>query len=115
MMLITAYCPCEQCCGIYTNPITSIGRELKTHPYGIAADHALLPPHTVLTVPGYGTAVVDDTGGAMRRSGQESIVHIDLRHKSHDEALEWGRRWLWIAVPSDLSAAALPPPEISSS
>jgi 3D (Asp-Asp-Asp) domain-containing protein len=113
MMLTTAYCPCEKCCGIYAaNPITSIGRELKTHPYGISADHTLLPPHTVLTVPGYGTATVDDTGSAMRRSGQENIVHIELRYESHEEALKWGRRWLWIAVPANLPAAALPAPKV---
>jgi 3D (Asp-Asp-Asp) domain-containing protein len=106
-VMATAYCPCRKCCGPYTEPVTSIGRDLATDPYGIAADHTLLPPNTVLTVPGYGTATVDDTGSAMRKSGEEKVVHIDLRYKTHEEALEWGRRWLWIAVPSDLPAAAL--------
>jgi 3D (Asp-Asp-Asp) domain-containing protein len=107
----TAYCPCEKCCGIYArDPVTSIGRELATHPYGIAADHTLIPPYTVLTVPGYGTATVDDTGSAMRKSGEDKIVHIDLRYETHQEALDWGRRWVWIAVPSELPAATLSHP-----
>jgi 3D (Asp-Asp-Asp) domain-containing protein len=102
MVQATAYCPCRKCCGNYT----------AAHPYGIAADHTLLPPYTVLTVPGYGTATVDDTGSAMRKSGEARIVHIDLRYKTHQEALDWGRRWLWIAVPSHLPAAALPDPKL---
>lgn len=108
LTLATAYCPCERCCGVWAkNPFTSIGRDLASHPYGIAADHGLLPPLTVLDVPGYGVGTVDDTGSAMRRSATEGVVHIDLRFLTHEEALKWGRQWVWIAIPSDTKAAAL--------
>lgn len=111
LVLATAYCPCERCCGVYAStPTTAIGLDLATHPRGIAADHSLLPPLTVLDIPGYGTGTVDDTGSAMRRSGEEGVIHIDLRYQDHDEALRWGRQWLWIAIPDHLPAASLPTP-----
>ena len=59
----------------------------------IAADSAgvkdaLRPYVDRLEIPGYGTGVVEDTGGAIKGR------HIDIWFSSHDEARAWGKRWL---------------------
>lgn len=51
-----------------------------------------------MRIPGAGTFLADDTGGAMRRDGRKGVVHIDLRFHSHVEALRWGRQYLDIEV-----------------
>lgn len=96
-MLVTAYCPCEKCCGQYADGKTSRGRNAwKT--FGVAADPKMLPYNTKLVIPGVGIRIVDDTGGAMRQSAKKGIYHIDVRFHSHKEALEFGREWLDVAV-----------------
>jgi 3D (Asp-Asp-Asp) domain-containing protein len=54
----------------------------------VAADPAVFPFGTRLEIPGYGTGVVEDTGGAIKGR------HIDIWFSSHDEARAWGKRWL---------------------
>ncbi len=89
LMKLTAYCPCEKCCGDDANGKTSIGRDAwKT--YGVAADPKLLPYGTRLDIPGIGIRIVDDTGGAMRQSAKKGIWHIDIRFHTHKEADEFG-------------------------
>ena len=99
----TAYCPCGQCCGwrrnwlfrpvIASGPhrgkpkavgITASGTEAR--PGTIAADTRVLPFGTILYVPGYGYGRVEDTGGDIKGN------RIDLFYRSHDDALEWGRK-----------------------
>jgi 3D (Asp-Asp-Asp) domain-containing protein len=99
-VLTTGYCPCAICCEEYAAAgRTSTGRDVRVHPFGIASDHRQVPPGTVLDVPGYGRAIVDDTGGAMRQDARQGIVHLDLRFVEHREARRWGRRRMWIAMP----------------
>ncbi len=62
----------------------------------VAADPKLYPFGTRLYIPGYGTGVVEDVGGAI--TGK----HIDVWFPTHGEALQWGRRHLNVKV---LSAA----------
>ncbi len=96
-MKITAYCPCAKCCGKYSDGITAIGRNAhKT--LGVAADPKLLPYRTALEIPNLGKRIVDDTGGAMRQSAKKGIWHIDVRFPTHQEALEWGVKWLDVKV-----------------
>lgn len=99
----TAYCPCGQCCGwrrnwlfrpvIASGPhrgkpkavgITASGTEAR--PGTIAADTRVLPFGTILYVPGYGYGRVEDTGGDIKGN------RIDLFYRSHDDALDWGRK-----------------------
>ncbi|GAB4388880.1 MAG: hypothetical protein Kow0025_10840 [Thermodesulfovibrionales bacterium] len=51
-----------------------------------AADWSVFPPGTVLYIPGYGKATVEDRGGAVRG------YHLDLFMDTRDEALSWGVR-----------------------
>lgn len=106
-VLTTAYCPCAKCCGADADGMTSIGRPVDRFPYGIAAAPKLVPYRTWLSIPGYGEFMVDDTGGAMRQSAERGIVHLDLRFKTHERALQWGRRPMWIAIPDSAPAVAL--------
>lgn len=78
--------------------ITSTGVDTDEHPRGIAVAPSIIPYGSVIAVPGYGAAVADDTGGAMRKDARRGIVHIDLRFPSHKQAMAWGVRKLTITV-----------------
>jgi 3D (Asp-Asp-Asp) domain-containing protein len=52
----------------------------------VAADWRVFPPGTRFFIPGYGAAVVEDRGGAVRGR------HLDLFMDSQREALDWGVR-----------------------
>jgi 3D (Asp-Asp-Asp) domain-containing protein len=105
--LTTGYCPCVICCEAQTDGRTAINRKVAEHPYGIAVEPKLLPYRIHLLVPGYGYAMIDDTGGAMRQSAKRGILHLDLRYPDHAVARRWGRRWMWIAIPETAAAAGL--------
>ena len=107
-ILVTGYCNCGQCCGwkssggraVYSyGPlkgqekrvgITSRGTEAK---HGtIAADLKFFRYGTKIRIPGYGEGVVEDVGGAIKGR------HIDIWFPTHQEAKEWGAKWLNIEV-----------------
>lgn len=96
-MKVTAYCPCEKCCGKYADGFTSTGKNAKKT-IGVAADPKLLPYGTRLNIPGLGVLSVDDTGGAMRQSAKKGIYHIDIRFPNHQEALNWGVKNLSVEI-----------------
>lgn len=104
-VLTTAYCPCPICCGAHADGRTAIMRDVQVHPHGIAVEPKLIPYRTQLFVPGYGFALVDDTGGAMRQSARRGVVHLDLRFRTHQEARNWGVQWHWILLPAETPAA----------
>jgi 3D (Asp-Asp-Asp) domain-containing protein len=110
-VLTTGYCPCALCCGVFANGHTAINRDVAIYPFGIAVAPTLIPYREVIEVPGYGAAMVDDTGGAMRQDAElRHLVHLDLRFTNHAEARRWGRRWMWISLPADGPAARLEQP-----
>ncbi|CAK9238598.1 unnamed protein product [Sphagnum troendelagicum] len=59
----------------------------------IAADTDFYPFGTRMFVPGYGWGEVEDRGKAIK-----GPKRIDLYHRSHREALQWGRRKLQVLV-----------------
>ncbi len=89
-VVATAYCPCERCCGAYADGVTAIGRDAFTP--GVAVDRSVIPLKSHVNIPGYGTVMADDVGGAIRER------RIDVRFSSHQAALEWGRKTLTIYV-----------------
>jgi len=95
--LVTAYCPCSKCCGKQADGSTSTGRDAKKYS-GVAADPKAISYGRVVSIPGVGYRQVDDTGGAMRRSWRKGIYHLDLRFRSHQDALRWGRKWMVVEV-----------------
>lgn len=91
---ITAYCPCESCCGKWADGLTSRGRNAwRTR--GVAVDPKVIPYGSTVSIPGYGDFIADDTGGAMRKPGQ---VKIDLRFHTHAAALEFGVKTMEVWV-----------------
>lgn len=95
--IVTAYCPCPLCCGDESDGKTSRGRDAYTT-RGVAVDPSIIPYGSIVSIPGYGSFVADDTGGAMRNDGKKGIVHIDLRFNNHHDALVFGRQHLKITV-----------------
>lgn len=81
---VTAYCPCEKCCGAYANGYTATGAK-ATQGVTIAADPDVLPMGTEIELDGH-TYTVQDTGGTIAGN------RLDLYFDSHEDALRWGVR-----------------------
>lgn len=93
---LTAYCPCEICCGIwaYNRPnrvvYGAIGEELKEG-YSIAVDPDVIPYKTEVIINGR-TYKAQDCGGGIK--GNE----IDVYFEDHDEALDFGVQYTEVFV-----------------
>jgi hypothetical protein len=59
----------------------------------IAADTSYYPFGTRMYVPGYGWGTVQDRGGAIKGPDR-----IDLFYKSHQDALNWGRKKVQVTI-----------------
>ena len=107
LVLVTGYCNCGRCCGwerswfgfgkpVYTyGPMKGRPKEVGRTARGttakrgtVAADPKVFPFGARLDIPGYGTGVVEDVGGAIKGR------HIDVWFPMHEEAVRWGRREL---------------------
>ena len=106
----TSYCPCALCCDVRTER-TANGTNTNREPYGVAASRNL-PFGTTLFIPvgaGYldetyprdsqRLFTVDDRGSALdserRRYG---LTRIDVRYRSHDFAVRFGRKIISVYV-----------------
>ena len=96
MMEVTAYCPCEKCCGKNARGITASGKPVSYNGGRfVAADTRVLPFGSMLRIPQYhGEAIVEviDRGGAIKGN------KIDVFFTSHAEARKWGRQRLPVKV-----------------
>ena len=81
--VITAYCPCVQCCG-KSDGITASG-EKAIEGITVAMDKSI-PFGTKIYIDGVGERIVQDRGGAIKGN------KIDLYFDSHQEALNFGRQ-----------------------
>lgn len=99
---ITAYCgidngrPCKICCGPKARGVTSTGRSAKRP--GLAVDPAMIPYGSIVTIPGIGYRVADDTGSAMRADGDAGVYHIDVRMQTHAAARRYGVQYKEITI-----------------
>jgi len=90
-VIATAYCPCEICCGVYSDGKTATGRSAWTK--GVAIDPKIIKLGSRLDIPGYGVWVkADDVGGSVKGN------RIDVRFLDHEEAIRWGVKKLKIRV-----------------
>lgn len=98
---ITAYCPCEKCCGYWATvrpadengePIvyTASGK-IAVQGVSVAADTSILPFGTVLVIDGH-EYTVQDRGGMVKGN------HVDIYFDSHEAAKEWGTQYMEIFV-----------------
>ena len=85
--IITAYCPCEKCCGEWADGITATGTT-ATQGRTVAVDPSVIELGSVVYFEGVdglvGGYIAEDTGGAIKGN------RIDLFFDDHQEALEWG-------------------------
>ncbi|MDR0314410.1 MAG: 3D domain-containing protein [Oscillospiraceae bacterium] len=100
---ITAYCPCSKCCGIWAKnrPIGSNGNEVIMTASGqravpgrsAAVDTRVIPFGTKFLIDGK-EYIAHDTGSAIRGNT------IDLMFKTHEEALNFGRKYREVYIVS---------------
>jgi 3D (Asp-Asp-Asp) domain-containing protein len=93
-MRVTAYCPCPKCCGIYSDGETACGHKILPGDALVAADKKY-PFGTEMVISGYngGEPVkVLDRGGAIYEN------RLDVLFLSHEEALEWGVKYIDIKI-----------------
>ncbi len=93
-MRVTAYCPCPKCCGQYSDGITACGHEIQPGDTFVAADRRY-PFRTEMLIPGYSNSQpvkVLDRGGAIKGN------RLDVFFATHEEALEWGVKYLEVNV-----------------
>jgi len=93
-MRVTAYCPCPKCCGEYSDGVTACGYKIRPGDTFVAADRRY-SFGTEMLIPGYndGRAVkVLDRGGAIKGN------RLDVFFATHQEALEWGVKYLEVSV-----------------
>ncbi len=84
---VTAYCPCEICCGKWADGHTASGVLARGK---IVAAPPGMPFGTVLEIPGYGRCRVQDRGGAIKGN------RLDVLFATHQEALNWGVQELMV-------------------
>lgn len=93
-MRVTAYCPCPECCGQFSDGITACAHKIKPGDTFVAADR-MYPFGTEMIVPGYNNArpvKVLDRGGAITGN------RLDVFFHSHQQALNWGVRYIDVKV-----------------
>lgn len=103
---ITAYCPCEKCCGYWATvrPTDENGEPIVYTASGkiavqgvtVAADTSILPFGTVLVIDGQ-EYTVQDRGGMVRDD------HVDIYFDSHEAAKEFGVQHMEIFVKEDIN------------
>ena len=82
----TAYCSCAKCCGTHADGMTSTGIKLADGMAIVAVDPTVIPLGSEVYVPGYGLALAEDVGGAIKGK------RIDVFFWTHEQALQWGRK-----------------------
>ena len=93
-VIVTGYCSCPKCCGANSTGLTAT--RTRAQRGTIAADPTIFPFGTQLNVPGYGEGVVEDTGSRVKG------FRIDVWFPTHEEAVKWGSREMFVAPPSVL-------------
>lgn len=91
---VTAYCPCEKCCGKDLDDpaygITSTGT-VATQGRTIAVYPSQIPYGSIVLVDGV-EYIAEDCGGAIKEN------RLDIYYDSHQDALEWGVRYCEVSV-----------------
>ncbi|MDE6435704.1 MAG: 3D domain-containing protein [Lachnospiraceae bacterium] len=83
--VITAYCTCKICCGVYSGGNRTASGTVPTTNRTLAVDTNEIPFGTRLVINGQ-VYVAEDRGGAIKGK------RIDMFFYTHKEALRWGRR-----------------------
>lgn len=87
---VTAYCPCKKCCGKYADGMTANGHKITVKDRFVAAPKDI-PFNTRLYIKGYNEnqpVKVLDRGGVIKDK------RLDVFFPTHQEALDWGVRYI---------------------
>jgi 3D (Asp-Asp-Asp) domain-containing protein len=87
---VTAYCPCAVCCGPNACGLTASGRPAIGQL--VAVDPRVIPLGAMLHIPGHGWQLAADTGRLIKGN------RVDLLCASHDEARQFGVRWMPVTI-----------------
>lgn len=87
--VITAYCTCRVCCGVYSGGNRTASGTVPTSNRTIAVDTNVIPFKTRVVINGQ-VYVAEDRGGAIKGK------RIDMFFMTHKEALRWGRRTMTV-------------------
>lgn len=93
-MRVTAYCPCEKCCGQYADGVTACGHKIQRGDAFVAADRQYAFG-TEMIIDGYNNSrpvKVLDRGGAIRGD------RLDLFFHTHQAALNWGVQYIHVKI-----------------
>ena len=95
--VLTAYCPCEKCCGIWAKNrpngvVYTASGEVAQEGVTVAADWDVYPAGTVLRIEGMGEYIVQDVGGAVNGN------HIDVYFDTHEKAVNFGKQTAFVEV-----------------
>jgi len=93
-MRVTAYCPCPQCCGEYSDGITANGHEINSGDTFVAADKRYAFGTEMIIADYNNSQVVKvlDRGGAITGN------RLDVFFDTHQKALNWGVKYLDVKV-----------------
>jgi len=93
---VTAYAPHDNKSGI-CNDGTPNTTATGTYPkVGIVAvDPRKIPYGTEMHIPGYGYAIAEDTGSALR---EYNGIQIDVVMNSYEEAIQWGVKYVDVTL-----------------
>ena len=84
---VSAYCPCEICCGKWADGYTFTG-EKAVEGVTIATYPDDIPLGTEIEIEGVGIRIAQDIGGSIYEN------RIDLMFSTHQQAKEWGIQYL---------------------
>jgi 3D (Asp-Asp-Asp) domain-containing protein len=93
-MRVTAYCPCEKCCGRYADGITASGHKIQPDETFVAADKRY-PFGTEMIIPGYND---DRPVKVLDRGSEIQDSRLDIFFPSHQQALNWGVKSLPVQI-----------------
>ncbi len=91
--IVTAYCSCPKCCGIYSDGITASGYLIKKGDKFIASSNSY-PFGTKVFIPGYSLKPVE----VLDRGNNFADNHFDVYFDDHNTALNWGKRIIRVLV-----------------
>lgn len=85
----TGYCSCSKCCGKSTGRTASGTKATSGRTVAMSSKYSF---GTKVEIKGYGTYTVEDRGGAIKGN------KIDIYFDSHQDALNFGRRTVYLRV-----------------
>ena len=92
--LVTAYCSCEKCCGKWSDGFVASGKRAKV---GYVANN-FLKFGTKLLIKGKVYEVQDRGSKKYFGTKKQRVKHIDIYFDNHQNALNWGKKWLDVKI-----------------